>query len=750
MVERGDGVGRTGTGVEDDVTRLREATSRTTSAWSSSAVKGAATEIGDVLAHTYQLEALLGRGGMGAVYRARHVALGTEHAIKVILPEYAHDPFFVALIEREARALHRVRDEAVVEYQGLFLDEEGRRYLVMEFVAGEPLSAAMRKRALGVDEVRRLKRRLARGLAAAHAQGVFHRDLSPENVLLPGGEVDAAKIIDFGIAKSTDAASGPTLVGSEFAGKYSYVSPEQVGLNRGAVDARSDIYSLGLVLAAAALGHGRKLNMGDSPVSVVETRKSVPDLSGIPEELRPELRAMLQPRPENRPQSMAALAAEAVPAPLARRWRPIVVGAASGAVALAGVAFFLLSRPDSPQRKEPVAVAVPTVPEQAGRPSQEPKVEDLIARLSKPEPTPEPAAKDAAAVSTPPAEPPSPALPAPPAPAPPQPTTVAEPQQAILPQAATLPAPVPAAPLKASAEPPEPPMIPAPPVSAPAALLTSSSPPAPPSAQEPTSANASSEAAMPAGPALGAAAALEKPVEKEQDVASRRETTPTPPIQPVPTDAGVAAALGDIDCGALSPATGREGIRLAGILPSAADAAAVVRKLELRYPGIAVASDARVVGRPFCAPLAALWRTGAINATGIPRIALAKKSWHDGEAFVFEVVSSAPSLVFLDASLIDAEGTVVHLLPTRKTPDASIAPGASKRIGAERGKGDEIFEVAPPYGANLLIVLAADSPLFGAPRPQVEKLDDYLPVLEKSLGKTPARASWTMVETLPR
>jgi hypothetical protein len=141
-------------------------------------------------------------------------------------------------------------------------------------------------------------------LAAAHDQGVIHRDLSPDNVILPGGDLSKAKIIDFGISKMADPEA-KTIIGEDFAGKYSYVSPEQVGMHGGKVDARSDIYSLGLVLAAAALG--KPLDMGSSPISVVEARRTVPDLSRVPAELRADLTAMLQPDPANRPQSLQQL-----------------------------------------------------------------------------------------------------------------------------------------------------------------------------------------------------------------------------------------------------------------------------------------------------------------------------------------------------------------------------------------------------------------------------------------------------------
>ncbi|MGH6928866.1 MAG: DUF4384 domain-containing protein, partial [Dongiaceae bacterium] len=123
----------------------------------------------------------------------------------------------------------------------------------------------------------------------------------------PGSDLSKAKIIDFGISKLVDPAV-KTIVGTDFAGKYSYVSPEQVGLFGGEVDGRSDIYSLGLVLAAAAIG--KPLDMGNSPISVVEARRAVPDLARVPKEMRDELTAMLQPDPADRPQSMRELVPE--------------------------------------------------------------------------------------------------------------------------------------------------------------------------------------------------------------------------------------------------------------------------------------------------------------------------------------------------------------------------------------------------------------------------------------------------------
>jgi predicted Ser/Thr protein kinase len=263
-------------------------------------------EAGDVLGHTYRIEAFLAKGGMGAVYRARHTILETTHAIKVILAQLADDPQVVALLSQEAKALSRVKNDAIVEYQGLFLDEFGRRYLVMEFVDGRSLARVLEQRRFDPGEIRALRDRLAQGLAAAHDKGVFHRDLSPDNIILPGDRVDSAKIIDFGIAKHADAGE-KTLIGGDFAGKLSFASPEQAGMYGGKVDGRADIYSLGLVLASCAIGFGGKLAMGDSPATMYQARQSVPDLAQLPPELRDELAAMLQPKPEDRPQHMREL-----------------------------------------------------------------------------------------------------------------------------------------------------------------------------------------------------------------------------------------------------------------------------------------------------------------------------------------------------------------------------------------------------------------------------------------------------------
>ena len=327
-----------------------------------------------ILNDTYVIERCLGKGGMGEVYEAEHIELGSKRAIKIILPEYAKNTQYVGLFIEEARKLSRVNNDAIVRYFEFSRDETGARYLVMEFVDGESLSAVLDRRRLTPAEVIELIVRLAQGLAAAYDQGIkAHRDISPANILLPQGRVDLAKVIDFGIAKSADG--GMTLIGSDFAGKYSYVSPEQVGLFGGPeqVDEKSDIYSLGLLAAAAAIGFGKRLDMGSEPASVTLARQKVPDLTGIPAELRLLLSRMLQPRPQDRPASMRALIEEAkrmgvgplerrdTTGPRSKRRLPVwqLASGLAGLAAVGAVALFLLWPGPAPV---PTTLATPEPP----------------------------------------------------------------------------------------------------------------------------------------------------------------------------------------------------------------------------------------------------------------------------------------------------------------------------------------------------------------------------------------------------
>ncbi len=271
--------------------------------------QAATVSVGTQLSGIYELDERLASGGMGEVYRGHNIQTGDHVAIKIVLPEFARDETILSLFRKEASILNHLSHDAVVRYHVFSIDPGiGRPYLAMEFVDGEPLSDIIRRGPMAVERAQRLCLRLAEGLGAVHEAHTFHRDLSPDNIILPEGRVERAKIIDFGIARSPKIGDG-TLLGGRFAGKYNYVSPEQLGLFGGEVGACSDIYSLGLVLAAAL--RGRPIDMSGSQWEVVEKRRSVPDLADIDAGIRPMLEAMLQPNPAHRPASMAEVAAHA-------------------------------------------------------------------------------------------------------------------------------------------------------------------------------------------------------------------------------------------------------------------------------------------------------------------------------------------------------------------------------------------------------------------------------------------------------
>jgi serine/threonine-protein kinase len=255
----------------------------------------------------YEVEKLIAQGGMGEVYRGFNIQTRDLVAIKMIRPEFSDNQEVLELFRREASILHNLTHEAIVRYFVFSVDPDIRRaYLAMEFVDGPSLTKRLASGPLPLAEVNILQRRIASALEAAHRLGIVHRDVSPDNIILPNGDVRRAKIIDFGIARSLSVGER-TIIGGGFAGKYNYVSPEQLGLMGGEVTFRSDIYSFGLVLAEAA--RGRALDMSGSQAEIIEKRRAVPDLSDVDRTIRPLIQAMLQPSPERRPISMAAVSA---------------------------------------------------------------------------------------------------------------------------------------------------------------------------------------------------------------------------------------------------------------------------------------------------------------------------------------------------------------------------------------------------------------------------------------------------------
>ncbi len=256
---------------------------------------------GTRLSDLYEIDAPIATGGMGEIFRGHAIETGDTVAIKVLRADFEENDTALTLFRKEASALHHVHHGAVVRYFVFAIDRRlGLPFLAMEYVTGESLAERLKHGPLAREAVDTLRRRLAGGLGAAHEAGIIHRDVTPDNIILPAGDPARAKLIDFGIARLAETR---TVIGDGFAGKYAYVSPEQCGLQGGEITPRSDIYSLGLVLAEAS--RGRPLDMGGGQTDFIAKRMSVPDLTGVAPQLLPLIERMLQPDPRSRPQSMA-------------------------------------------------------------------------------------------------------------------------------------------------------------------------------------------------------------------------------------------------------------------------------------------------------------------------------------------------------------------------------------------------------------------------------------------------------------
>jgi serine/threonine protein kinase len=201
----------------------------------------------DLAPHFPQLEILelLGRGGMGVVYKARQIRLDRLVALKILPPELGRDPAFAERFAREARALAKLAHPRIVGVHD-FGQSRGLFYILMEFVDGLNLRGLLREGRLKPEEALRIVPQICEALQYAHDEGVVHRDVKPENILLDRrGDV---KIADFGLAKLLGAiTSDSALTGShQVIGTLRYMAPEQMERPL-AVDHRADIYSLGVV-----------------------------------------------------------------------------------------------------------------------------------------------------------------------------------------------------------------------------------------------------------------------------------------------------------------------------------------------------------------------------------------------------------------------------------------------------------------------------------------------------------------------
>ena len=216
--------------------------------------------VGSVLDGQYQIENLLGKGGMGAVYLARHILLGDRVAIKILPPEVRNNADWLRRFRREGQAARRLRHANAVAVHDLRTASDGTIYMVMEYVEGHTLDAELKKRGRFTPaEAFEILEPIMSVLNTAHAMGVVHRDLKPENIMIgKGGHGEpVVKLLDLGIAKMREIAgvesSGTTelTMAGQMLGTPYYMSPEQWGepSRDGSfeIDGRADIYSLGLV-----------------------------------------------------------------------------------------------------------------------------------------------------------------------------------------------------------------------------------------------------------------------------------------------------------------------------------------------------------------------------------------------------------------------------------------------------------------------------------------------------------------------
>ncbi|MBC7504704.1 MAG: serine/threonine protein kinase [Sandarakinorhabdus sp.] len=271
--------------------------------------------VGATLNDNYEVTRYITQGGMGEIYEGRQIRGNVKVAIKVILPQFAADPEFYTLLEREADLLATLGHDAIVKFRGLSHDPKSQLdYLTLEYVHGPSLEDQMDIGPVDAQLCRFLLRRLASGLDAAHDKGVYHRDLSPDNILLRDGKIERATIIDFGIAKDSDT-SKKTVIGAGFGGKLGFAAPEAFGLFGREIGPWTDIYSLALVVAAAA--RARVIDMGTAtPIDAIQARQKVPELEGVEPWLASVLARMLAPDPADRIRSMSDViaAVDALPA----------------------------------------------------------------------------------------------------------------------------------------------------------------------------------------------------------------------------------------------------------------------------------------------------------------------------------------------------------------------------------------------------------------------------------------------------
>src|ERR1700674_2289875 len=253
----------------------------------------------------YEIVDLLGKGGMGEVYRAHDTNLSRDVAIKVLPARLAQDPGPLARFEREAKVLAAMNHPNIAIIHGLENTATNTRAIVMELVEGPTLADRLEKGALPLNETLAIARQIADALEAAHEKGVVHRDLKPANVKVR--EDGTVKVLDFGLATAvqsstgdrSDGANSPTLtMGATevgvIVGTASYMSPEQAAGKP--VDRRADIWSFGVVLWEMLTA--KRLFEGESVShTLADVLRAEPDWEGVPARVRRLLKKCLAKDP---------------------------------------------------------------------------------------------------------------------------------------------------------------------------------------------------------------------------------------------------------------------------------------------------------------------------------------------------------------------------------------------------------------------------------------------------------------------
>jgi hypothetical protein len=267
---------------------------------------------GTVLDERYELEALIGEGAFGRVYRGRDRRLHRAVAVKVIKPWWAEDPDWAQGFTREARMLAAINDPGIVAIHDIGHGPEGP-YYVSELVEGENLAVRLRAGAIGVAEVRAIALGLCRGLAAAHALRIIHRDVKPANVLLAGGADGAdgaggvrVKVTDFGVARLAEGTTGGH-PDSVVAGTPRYMAPEQG--RGGVVTPAADVYSAGAVLYEMLAGRPPFDGVSAVELALAHLSDAPPPLpDSVPADLRRVVTRALAKDPDDRYADAAAMA----------------------------------------------------------------------------------------------------------------------------------------------------------------------------------------------------------------------------------------------------------------------------------------------------------------------------------------------------------------------------------------------------------------------------------------------------------